>query len=246
MFTYACHQSLEPFKVASKGGSLCIINFRNAVVYVVYLCGFHTRQDFRMGETWFQSAGDSPSRCLGKIKTHPAKGDKHLGSFSHGGSASHHGCSVLSQGHPCLDDNWGYPHDFGNLNFTTSRHLKLLFHPILEFVVCQKASLRCCHLRPSCGLTMHPQEAPWNPWNPKIERIQNEHDTAYSMTTWKNHQTTSCDLSCLTVLGVALHKHRRVTPLGRSVHGRAHLGIFGVIVIGHGPPDILAGWSCRC
>jgi hypothetical protein len=66
------------------------------------------------------------------------------------------------------------------------------------------------------------------------------------MTTWKNHQTTSCDLSRLTVLGVALHKHRRVTPLGRSVHGRAHLGIFGVIVIGHGPPDILAGWSCRC
>ncbi len=48
----------------------------------------------------------------------------------------------------------------------------------------------------------------------------------------------------LTVLGIALHKHCRMTPLGRCMNWRAHLRVFGVVVIWHCPScrDVATVW----
>lgn len=53
------------------------------------------------------------------------------------------------------------------------------------------------------------------------------------------------DPACLTVLGIALHKHCRMTPLGRCMNWRAHLWVFGVVVIWHCPScrDVATVWN---
>lgn len=145
---------------------------------------------------------------------------------------------------------------------STQLNLKLLLHPILEFIFCQKASLGCCHLVP------RPQRL----YTSKV--IHHIHVTSRDshMLFWgelpnSNESSTFIHLLFidfssasriqhdfdglirgimgLTVLGIALHKHCRMTPLGRCMNWRAHLWVFGVVVIWHCPScrDVATVWN---